>query len=176
MVSVISGGSYSGKCLAWESFTVKGHRNVRATHERSLEFTKEDFLTKRGDCIVGISSTKALRDFKEEFKDLAKKPSSLILTLVVGGDGSYDVVIGRGNEGLTYSDPIKVIIRKSNYVSGNTAAVSSDKAAKDLNRKLVDYLKSDDAEALVIMFVVDLNCFGRPPLPPNFPQNFTDLT
>lgn len=156
-------------CISWEFFKVRGHRNVRALHERSLEFTKEGFLTERGDCIVGISSTKALRDFNQSFKELAGRSSSLIITLIVGTNGDYDVVVGRGREGLTYSDDVRIIIRKSDYVSGNTAVVRADKAARDLNRGLVNYLRGDGSEALVIMFVVDLNCFRSPPLTPNLP-------
>ncbi len=159
-----------------EVFKVRGHRNVRATHERSLEFTKEDFLTERGDCIVGVSSTKALKDFNNSFKELVRRPTSLVVTLIIGANGSYDIVVGRGSGGLTYEDDVRIIIRKSNYVSGNTAAINSDKAAKDLNRGLIKYLRRDGSEALVIMLVVDLNCFGGPPLTPDFPQNFTDLT
>lgn len=164
------------KCVAWEVFRVKGHRNVRATHERSLEFTREGFLTERGDCIVGISSTKALKDFNEKFKELVRRSSALVLTLIVGGDGSYDIVLSKGDEGLTYSDPIKVIIRKSNYVSGNTAAIRSNKAARDLNRDLINYMRNDGAEAVVTMLVIDLNCFWSSPLTPHFPQHHTDLT
>lgn len=158
-----------GGCISWEFFKVRGHKNVRALHERSLEFTKEDFLTERGDCIVGVSSTKALRDFNQLFKELARRSSSLIITLIVGMNGEYDVVVGRGGEGLTYSDDVRIIIRKSDYVSGNTAAVRADKAARDLSRGLVNYLRRDGSEALVLMLVVDLNCFWSSPLTPNLP-------
>lgn len=156
------------QCVSLEAFKIRGHRNIRATHEKSLEFTKEEYLTERGDCIVGVSSTKALSDFSQSFKELARKPTSLIITLIIA-DNLYDVVVGRGGEGLTYSDNTKIIIRKSNYTSGNTAAINSDKAAKDLDRRLVNYLRSDGSEALVIMLAVNLNCFRSSPLPPNLP-------
>lgn len=162
------GGEPVYPCISLETFRIRGHRNVRATHRRSLEFTKEEFLTERGDCIVGVSSTKALKDFNQPFKELVRRPTSLIITLIIAGN-LYDVVVGRGGEGLTYSDDVKIIIRRSNYVSGNTAAINSDKAAKDLDRELVNYLRTDGSEALVIMFAVDLNCFRSPPLPPNLP-------
>lgn len=161
--------SSNGKCFAIEVFVVRGHKNVRAAHEVTLEFTKEEYLSLRGDCIVGVSSTKALRDFSEEFKELARRPTTVIITLIVGGNGVYDVVVGRGSSGLTYSDETKVIIRRSNYVSGNTAAILSDKAARDLRRDLVEYMRSGDARALVVMVATDLECFGGFPLAPNLP-------
>ena len=37
-------------------FSILGHENILATHKNTLEFTKDDFVTKTGDCIVGISS------------------------------------------------------------------------------------------------------------------------
>ncbi|MGB9674949.1 MAG: DUF371 domain-containing protein, partial [Nanopusillaceae archaeon] len=36
---------------------VKGHKLVKATHKSTLEITKDNFLTERGDCIIGINSS-----------------------------------------------------------------------------------------------------------------------
>ncbi|HIP75502.1 MAG TPA: DUF371 domain-containing protein, partial [Thermococcus paralvinellae] len=35
-----------------------GHENIKATHKSTLEITKEDFLTPRGDCIICIKADK----------------------------------------------------------------------------------------------------------------------
>ena len=52
----------SGK---WFVFRAWGHENVRATHRSTFEVTKDDYLTPRGDCIVGIRSEAAARDLPE---------------------------------------------------------------------------------------------------------------
>jgi len=159
--------SQVSRCVSVEYFIVKGHPNVKATHSTTFEFTKENFLTHRGDCIVGISASKALRDFSKEFKDLARNPSSVIYVIILTPNGIADIVFGLGSQELTYDDPVKVIIRKSSYISGNTAVIRANKAAKDLNRDLINYLKSNNAYAIVVMVAIDLKCFGSLPLTPN---------
>jgi len=157
------------KCVAIEAFVVRGHRNIRAKHPTTLEFTRDEYLTVRGDCIVGISASKALRDFSDEFKDLARRSTALVATIIIGMNGVYDVIFGWGNEKLTYDDSSKIIIRRSNYIADNTAAIYSDKAAKDLKRELINYLRNDESKAAVIMIAIDLKCFGGSPLTPYLP-------
>lgn len=118
-----------------------GHKNVRAEHETTFEITKEHGLTPRGDCIIGVKASKALKDFSDCFKRLAGSSSTRIHIVIVSEDGLLDVVSGWGSEGLTYEDPTKIIVRKSSYVSGNTAAVRADKAARDLSRALINSLR-----------------------------------
>jgi len=169
MLTMVGVGEDLSKCISSEVLRVSGHRNVRATHRTTLEFTKEDYLTERGDCIVGISATKALKDFNTSFKELVRRSTSVIITMVLTPNGIYDIIVGRGDERLTYEDDVKIIIRKSDYVCRATAAVRSDKAAVDLRRDLINYLRCEGSKALVIMLVLDLNCFWSSPLPPNFP-------
>ena len=35
-------------------FSISGHTNLLATHQNTLEFTKDKELTKKGNCVVGI--------------------------------------------------------------------------------------------------------------------------
>jgi len=168
MLAMVEEGDIS-ICTASEVLMISGHKNVRATHKTTLEFTKEDYLTERGDCIVGISATKALKDFNTSFKELARRPTSVVITMILTPNGIYDVIVGRGDERLTYEDDVRIIIRRSDYVCRATAAVRSDKAAIDLKRDLINYLRFEGSKALVIMLVLDLNCFWSLPLPPNFP-------
>lgn len=168
MLAMVGEGDIS-TCTASEVLMISGHKNVRATHKTTLEFTKEDYLTERGDCIVGISATKALKDFNTSFKELARRSTSVVITMILTPNGIYDVIVGRGDERLTYEDDVRIIIRRSDYVCRATAAVRSDKAAIDLKRDLINYLRFEGSKALVIMLVLDLNCFWSLPLPPNFP-------
>ena len=41
------------------TFLAFGHKNITANHKTTLEFTKENSVTKKGDCIIGVNS-----DFK----------------------------------------------------------------------------------------------------------------
>ena len=38
------------------TFKAYGHENIRATHNRTIEFTKHKELSVRGDCIIGVNS------------------------------------------------------------------------------------------------------------------------
>lgn len=133
-----------------------GHENVRAEHETTFEITKEHGLTPRGDCIVGVKASKALKDFSDCFKRLARSGSTRIHVVIATEDGLADLVSGWGNEGLTYEDPTRIIVRRSSYVSGNTAAVRANKAARDLSRALINSLRRG-SKAVAIFIAV------RPP-------------
>jgi len=45
-----------------------GHVNILATNKTTFEITKEEHLSKKGDCIIAVSADKALSDFDETFK------------------------------------------------------------------------------------------------------------
>jgi len=54
------------------AFTARGHEHILATHRSTLAFTREDWLTMRGDCIVAVSADfeeKSLRKFLEKLPD-----------------------------------------------------------------------------------------------------------
>ncbi len=129
------------KCLnkfLIEIVEFKGHENVRATHETTFEITREDYLTPRGDCIIGVSANKALADFSDEFKEYARNDDTKLIIVLISEKGNYDVIEAFGSNRLTYEDNTRIIVRRSNYVSANTAAIKASKAAKDLNRKLIN--------------------------------------
>ncbi len=130
-----------------------GHKNVRAEHETTFEITKEHGLTPRGDCIIGVKANKALKDFSDCFRRLARSSSTRIHVVIVSEDGLVDVASGWGSEGLTYEDPIRIIVRRSSYVSENTAAVRADKAARDLSRALINSLRRGSRAVAVFIAV-----------------------
>jgi len=119
----------------------KGHRNVRATHRTTLEITKDKELTPRGDCIIGVSSDKALSDFSTKFKEIVRSNNSKLLVVIISSKGNYDIINAEGHPKLSYADKNKIIIRKSTYVADNTAGIKSDKSALDLDRRLINDLR-----------------------------------
>ena len=141
--------------MDWFSIEVvkfKGHQNVLATHPTTFEITKENFLTQRGDCIIGISANKSLVDFNSTFKKLVMSDdSTLIIVIAVEGVG-HDVVIAKGSQNLLYSDETRIIVRKSTYTSPNTAGIRASKAAADLDRNLIRGLK-EGKEGIALFLV-----------------------
>src|SRR6266852_4841071 len=122
------------------SFYAQGHPSVLSTHTTTLELTKEDDLSKNGDCIVAVGSSAGLRDLPEAMKNaLSKEDCRARLTLRL--DGHQFAIEGRGASGLTLSHPTDIVVRKSGFASDRTLMVYANRAAADLRRSLVGLLQ-----------------------------------
>ena len=126
--------------IAVEHVIAKGHANIKATHPSTFEVTKENWLTSRGNCIIGISASKSPKQFSEEFKNIAKRKDAIILAILLS-NGAFDYIIGKGSEKLTFKDATRMIFRKSSYVSDNTVMSKANKAARDISRQLISKLR-----------------------------------
>jgi hypothetical protein len=121
----------------------KGHENISAKHETTFEITKDESLTPKGDCIVGVSSDKSMVDFSQEFKEKIADDSCLIKVELSTKNG-YDEITGHGHRKLTLTHPTDLVCRKSSYVCSRTLMIKSNKASIDLNRQLIEDLKNGD--------------------------------
>jgi hypothetical protein len=124
---------------AKDRIRAKGHPNVKASHRTTLEITRDNYLTPRGDCIIGIDADKGLGDLNESVKALIRGGGYVYLVLRV--EDLVDIVTGRGSPDLELSDPNRLIVRKSEYISPSTLMIKSDKSARDINREIVRKLK-----------------------------------
>ena len=126
-----------------ESLTAYGHKNLRCTHETTLEITKALNVTPKGDCIVAVNADKSLRDLSKSLRAIVTRPLSKVrMTLEVSG--ITDTVEGSGAPGLSLASPEDIVCRKSNFVSERTLMVRADKAAADLDRRIVQALKNPE--------------------------------
>ncbi len=107
-------------------------------------------LTTRGDCIIAIGSNKGAKQLGESFKKLAKKENSTI-TMIIKVDNQTETIRGQGNPRLTFSHPHDLVVRKSSYYSDRTIMINADKAAMDLDRKLVEKLRRPEKEVEIIL-------------------------
>ncbi len=99
-----------------------GHENVKATHRSTLEFTKEDFLTPRGDCIICIGADKAINDLSDEFKNALREGKKLLIRIKVG-DLVDEVVAWGGSPELILDHDVSMVVRKSTYIDARTLAI-----------------------------------------------------
>ncbi len=132
--------------------TFRGHRNVRAEHQTTLEVTKDEFLTPRGDCIVGIASSKGALEIDECVKEVLREGGKLLAILVVE-NGLFDYVVAEGSNSMTFSNDQKIIIRRSTYVDGSTIGIRASKAAKDIRRDLIESLKQGLKGHLILIAI-----------------------
>ncbi|MHA1311987.1 MAG: DUF371 domain-containing protein [Candidatus Helarchaeota archaeon] len=135
-----------------EEFFVKGHPNILGKHKTTIEFTKDNTLTKKGDCIIGVSSEKGLNDFKSSFKKLAKhKNSRIICKLIL--DNYSELIEGKGAPNLTFNNKEDIVIRKSNFICDRTIMIGANKSAIDIDRRLIKLLQNSDTRMKVVFEV-----------------------
>jgi len=124
----------------------RGHENIKAEHKTTLEVTKDNYLTPRGDCIIGISSNKGARDLNENLKRIITRDDSYVYIIIYLSKDLYEIIKGRGSSKLTLTNENKIIVRKSNFISDATISINSDKAARDLRRDLIEKLKNNKSK------------------------------
>jgi len=137
--------------IALDQLKAYGHPNIKATHRSTLEFTKDSYITEKGDCIVGINATKSPRDLNEDLR-IILRGRSIVMVLMRIGD-LFDWIVGFGDPRLTLNDESRMIIRKSTYIDDSTLMIRANKAAADLDRNLVDRLKRGEAMDIHILGV-----------------------
>lgn len=130
-----------------------GHENIQATHETTLEITKEPTLTKRGDCIIAVEATNGAADLPLEFKEAARKKGAQITITIEAGE-LKEIVRAKGSPRLLFTHPTDLVVRKTDYVCGRTLAIAADKAASDLSRKLVEKIQ-DSNQGIRITLAVE---------------------
>jgi hypothetical protein len=123
-----------------ESFIARGHPNIRAIHEKTVE------VTKHGDCIAAIKAEKSLADLSLEMKNAARRPESIISLTIRVGEKAFTTT-GRGDPELTWRHPTDMVARMSGYTCPRTLMVHADKATIYMPRSLVQQLK--DPQAIV---------------------------
>lgn len=134
-------------------FYGRGNKNLVAKHKTTLEFTKDDWLTERGDCILLVSCNMAPRDFPEEIKQAIRRNQAKI-KFVIRVEGLEDTVVGFGHPALTLTDDRSMVVRKSGFISPRTVAIHANKSAADIKRELVAKLRRE-ASASVELIVED---------------------
>lgn len=139
--------------IAIDVIKAHGHINVKATHKTTLEITKDNFLTPRGDCIIGIESNKSAYDLSPEVKELIKKGGYVYLVLKV--NDKVEIIHGIGDPRLTLENKNKIIARKSDFISDATIMIKADKSAKDIRRDIIDELKSLETELIAYIIASD---------------------
>ena len=133
-----------------EVILAKGHENITAAHETTLEITKKPRLTRMGDCIIAVSADKAIEDLSIDFrKNLANDDSRLTLSIEAGGIA--ETVNAYGSPNLILEHPSDIVVRKSTYVCDRTLAIRADKAACDVSRKLVSQLSNSKQKVKITL-------------------------
>ena len=132
-------------CL--ETITCFGHNFIIAKHKTTIEITKEPFLTKKGDCIIGINADKACYDLNKDAKLYLTKGEKVFFEIEV--NGKKDIITAFGSKNLILTNKTSIVIRKSNFIDDRTIAINADKAACDIRRDIIEELKNPNVKLIL---------------------------
>ncbi len=120
-------------------FTAYGHPNITSTHPKTLEFTRDDELTVKGDCIIGVKADYRLGEMEQVLKK-----ERLRMTIKVGD--KMVVVLGKVNKGFNADK--EMVLRRTEFLSERTLAIKTDKAAIDF-LDIVERLRNPGQKIIV---------------------------
>ncbi len=134
-----------------EEILFKGHENIRGNHKNTIEVTKDDHLSLRGDCIIGIKANKACNDLSEQFKELIKREYKVKVAIIV--DNYEYSFYAQGNRDLTLNHKHDIVIRKSNFICNRTLCIKSEKASIDIPREIISLLNDPNEQGILLLSI-----------------------
>ncbi len=123
-----------------ETIICYGHANITSRHGTTLEITKDEEITKRADCTIGVRADKGISELSEEFKQKAGNNS--IIKVVLRAGNITETITGIGHPNLSFSHKSDIVIRKSTFICPRTLMIKADKSARELDRNLINLLKN----------------------------------
>jgi hypothetical protein len=122
-------------------FHAYGHPAILSTHPSTLEITTSHELTRRGDCVVAVKSSRAVRNLPEDLKRVLSNSNGRGRLALRVGPFEFTVE-GRGSPGLTFSHETDLVVRKSGFISDRTLMIYADKSSMDIPRDMVRLLQN----------------------------------
>jgi len=122
-----------------EEITAYGHENILCTHKSTIELTKESYITKNGNCILGINASKSCANLNPILKKSIKNENKIKVSIKI--EDLTDSFYGFGNKLLTLQDKNDLVFRKSDYICDRTVLINCTKSSSELNRKLIKKLR-----------------------------------
>lgn len=131
------------------TFRCRGHPDIRGSHHKSIEFTRDVGITQRATCVLGVAA---------EVDPGALPGLRGPLSICLQGGGRAEVVRAVANPGYEPGD--RMVIRTSRHASPDTLAVDADKGADRIDRELLAQLAS--SETSVTVTLAEEPAAGRP--------------
>ncbi len=132
---------------ARDTVRARGDPLVRATHPTTFEVTKDMRLTGAGDCIIGVAADKGAVDLDPALRALLRDDRAVLTTRLAAG-GKTVIVRSRGSSAFSLDHPTDLVWRRSDFISGRTVGIRSDRVAATLPREFVAALQR--GEELVV--------------------------
>lgn len=127
------------------TFTARGHADIRASHDKTIEFVEGPHITARATCVVGVSAGLPLHDL-QAFR------GPIVVDIEAGGMSERVMALANPH----YSAADRAVVRRSDHRSTETLATGADKGAADLDRDLVRLLADPATEMRVTVSAADV--------------------
>ncbi|MFX1588508.1 MAG: DUF371 domain-containing protein [Promethearchaeota archaeon] len=128
-----------------------GHENVRCSHNSTIEITKENYLTRKGTCILGINASKGCFDLNDDLKKRLHNGQKIDITIEL--EHIKDSFFGYGHPDLRLLNKDSIVFRKSNFICDRTVLINCSKSSSELNRDLVTKLRNQEKKFSIIFSV-----------------------
>ena len=128
-------------------FHAYGHPNILGTHKTTLEFTKNSELSLKGDCIVGVKADFELSKIKNLIKNCKNRKIKIIIETP---DKKIKETI-EAELNPQFNHDREIVIRKTDFLSERTFAIKSNKAAFELKRDLISFLRYKNNKICVVI-------------------------
>ena len=138
-----------------DTINATGHPFIQCSHSTTIELTKDDYLTKKGTCILGIKASKACFDLTPELKRKILNGDK-IEVIIKAGD-IFDSFYGYGSKSLTLLSKKDMVFRTSNFICERTVLIKCTKSSFDLNRSLIKKLTNVDQQISIDFKVIDVD-------------------
>ena len=129
-----------------------GHENIRASHQKTIEITKDSHLTPSGDCIIGVNASSGCADLPTMLKEKLKDSNSKVIFSIKVADHEFNVE-GKGNENLVLTHVDDIVIRKSEFVCPRTLAVKCNRSSDLIPREMVSLLQNPKTQGTFTIIV-----------------------
>ncbi|GAH21114.1 unnamed protein product [marine sediment metagenome] len=136
-----------------DSINAIGHPLIQCTHSTTIELTKDDYLTKKGTCILGIKASKSCYDLNSVLKKKVKNGEKIDVVIKI--DDITDSFYGYGNKNLTLLSKKDLVFRKSNYICDRTILINCTKSSRELNRNIISKLTNSKKQISILFKVND---------------------
>lgn len=134
---------------AQEIIRCRGHPLVLGTHPTTFEVTCEDYLSKNGNCIVGIAAEKGCAGLSPAFKYVLTHNDAVLITLLEC-DGVSVTIRSQGSSQFLLDNLTDMVWRKSTFICGRTIGIMSDRVALTLPRDLMIRLARGNAMVVTL--------------------------
>ncbi|MBI2102001.1 DUF371 domain-containing protein [Candidatus Woesearchaeota archaeon] len=130
-------------------FNAYGHQNILGNHKTTLEFTRDKEVSLKGDCIIGVNADFDLDKLKEFIKKSNNKKVTIAILPFQKNKKIKETISAEINP--DFNNGRELVIRKTGFISERTFAINSNKAAFELKRDIIGFLKEKKSRIRIVM-------------------------